>query len=144
MAWYTIYMKTIKIETTISAPIEKVWEYWSTPVHITNWAFASDDWECPHAENDLREGGAFLTRMSAKDGSATFDIIGTYTAVIPHEKIAYTMSDGRIVITSFETSADGAVKVMQEFEMEGENSEELQRNGWQAILDNFKKYTEQN
>lgn len=133
----------IKVETTVSAPIEKVWEYWNEPGHITKWAFASDDWECPHAENDLREGGKSLVRMAAKDGSSSFDIISTYTTVVTNKKIEYTMDDGRTVAIDFEEEGD-SVKIVEEFEMENENSEELQRSGWQAILNNFKKYTESN
>ncbi len=137
-------MNMIRTETTIKVPIEKVWRYWSEPAHITKWTFASDDWECPHAENDLREGGKFLTRMSAKDGSASFDVVGTYTAVIPHEKIEYIMADGRAVSVVFEQADTGSVKVIQGFEPEQENNEEMQRSGWQAILNNFKIYAENN
>lgn len=137
-------MKKIKIEKIVNSTIEKVWEYWNNPQHITRWAFASEDWECPHAENDLKEGGKFLTRMSAKDGSATFDVVGTYTTVIPHEKIEYTMSDDRTVSINFEKINENSVKIVQEFEMENENSEEMQREGWMSILNNFKNYTENN
>jgi uncharacterized protein YndB with AHSA1/START domain len=137
-------MNKIKIEATVNESIDKVWEYWTKPEHITKWAFASDDWECPHAENDLREGGKFLTRMAARDGSSAFDFTGTYTKIIPHEKIEYTMDDGRTVTIDFEKADGEGVKVIEEFEMESENSEELQRTGWQAILDNFKSHTENN
>ena len=137
-------MQKIKIETVVNSNIDKVWEYWTNPDHIIKWAFASDDWECPHAENDLGEGKKFLTRMSDKDGSSSFDVVGTYTTVIPKEKIAYVMDDNRSVVTDFEKAGDNSVKIIQEFEMESENSEELQRNGWQAILDNFKKHVETN
>jgi uncharacterized protein YndB with AHSA1/START domain len=137
-------MNKIKIGTIVSAPIEKVWQYWNEPEHITKWAFASDDWECPHAENDLREGGKSLVRMAAKDGSASFDIVSTYTTVLPNKKIEYTMDDGRTVSIDFEEIGDGSVKITEEFEMEKVNTEELQRSGWQAIMDNFKKYTEEN
>jgi uncharacterized protein YndB with AHSA1/START domain len=131
----------ITIETIVHASMDKVWDSWTNPTHITKWAFASDDWEAPHAENDVREGGKFLTRMAAKDGSAAFDFTGTYTKVIPNELIEYTIADGRTVSAHFEQVGD-SVKIVQEFEMENENSEELQRSGWQAILDNYKKYTE--
>jgi uncharacterized protein YndB with AHSA1/START domain len=137
-------MNKIKVEVTVNCSIDKVWEYWTGPEHITKWAFASDDWECPHAENDLREGGKFLTRMSAKDGSSAFDFTGTYTKIIPHEKIEYTMDDGRTVTIDFEKVDGEGVKISEEFEMESENSEELQRTGWQAILNNFKRHTENN
>ncbi len=135
-------MKKIKIETVVNSPIDKVWDSWTNPKHITKWAFASDDWEAPHAENDARTGGKFLTRMAAKDGSAAFDFTGTYTNVIPNEKIEYTMDDGRTVTADFQKVSDNSVKIVQEFEMEHENSEEKQRGGWQAILENFKNYTE--
>lgn len=136
-------MKTITIETTIKSDIDTVWEYWTNPDHIIKWAFASDDWECPYAENDVQEGGKFLTRMAAKDGSEGFDIVGTYTEVIPKEKLAYTMEDGRTVAIGFNELETGEVQIVQEFEMESTNTEELQRNGWQSILDNFKKHVEQ-
>jgi uncharacterized protein YndB with AHSA1/START domain len=135
-------MKKIKIETTVKADIEKVWIYWNSPEHITKWAFASDDWEAPYAENDVREGGKLLTRMAAKDGSSSFDLVGTYTKVIPKQLIEYTMTDGRIVSVNFEPVDPGMVKIVEEFEMENETSEEMQRNGWQAILENFKKHVE--
>lgn len=135
-------MKKIKVETVIKAGIDEVWECWNEPEHITEWAFASDDWESPYADNELREGGRYVTRMSAKDGSATFDVTGVYKLVTPKTKIESVMDDGRTVSVEFEELADGAVKVMEEFEMESENSEELQRSGWQAILDNFKKHVE--
>lgn len=136
-------MKTITIETIIKSDIDTVWEYWTNPDHIIKWAFASDDWECPYAENDVQEGGKFLTRMAAKDGSEGFDIVGTYTEVIPKEKLAYTMEDGRTVAIGFNELETGEVQIVQEFEMESTNTEELQRNGWQSILDNFKKHVEQ-
>lgn len=131
----------ITITTTVNAPIEKVWEYWTSPEHITQWAFASDDWEAPSAENDVRLGGTFKTVMAAKDGSASFDFGGSYTAVTEHELIEYDMDDKRHVKTEF-IESDGEVKIVQTFDPEQENSEELQRNGWQAILDNFKKHVD--
>ncbi len=137
-------MKTIHVETIVHSPVEKVWEYWNTPAHITKWAFATDDWEAPHAENDLREGGKFMTRMSAKDGSVSFDFTGAYTTVVPYEKIEYTMDDGRTVSIVFEKIDESTTKLIEVFEMESENPEEMQRGGWQAILENFKKYTESN
>lgn len=133
----------ITIEATINAPIEKVWSYWTTPDHITKWNAASDDWHTPKATNDLTVGGRFTSRMEAKDGSFGFDFGGNYTEVETHKKIAYTLDDDRTVSITFTPTADG-VKVVERFEAETQNSEELQRNGWQAILDNFKKYTEGN
>ncbi|NMB70372.1 polyketide cyclase [candidate division WWE3 bacterium] len=131
----------ITIQTNISAPISKVWDLWNKPEHITNWAFASDDWEAPSAENDLRVGGRFKTVMAAKDNSQSFDFEGVYTVVKEHSLIEYDMSDGRHVKIEFEETPVG-VKITQNFDPESENSEELQRAGWQAILDNFKIYVE--
>lgn len=133
--------KSITIETTVNAPIEKVWAYWNEPEHITQWAFASDDWEAPSAENDIRTGGKFKTVMAAKDKSSSFDFTGVYTNVVPNELIEYDMEGGRHVKTEFSVVPEG-VKIVETFEMENENSEEKQREGWQAILNNFKKYTE--
>ena len=131
----------LTVQVTVNAPIAKVWESWSKPEHITKWAFASDDWEAPSAENDLRTGGTFKTAMAAKDKSAAFDFGGTYTAVKKHELIEYDMDDKRHVKTVFEEMPDG-VQITQTFDPEDENTPEFQKAGWQAILDNFKKYTE--
>lgn len=131
----------IEVKETIHAPIEKVWNYYTDPDHITQWAFASDDWEAPHAENDVSVGGKFLTRMAAKDKSAEFDFTGTYTAVREHELLAYTLEDGRTVTVHFEPSDDG-VLITTVFEMETENPKDMQQEGWQAILTNFKKHVE--
>lgn len=133
----------ITVESIVNAPIEKVWEYWNAPGHITRWAFASDDWCAPTAENDVRPGGTFKTRMEAKDKSQGFDFAGTYTEVVPNERIAYDMDDGRHVAIAFTQTPEG-VRITETFDPESENSEELQRSGWQAILDNFKKYVESN
>lgn len=133
----------ITIEATINAPIEKVWEYWTKPEHITKWAFASDDWHAPSADNDVRAGGKFKTRMESKDGTQGFDFGGTYTTVEEHRTIEYTMDDGRKVSAKFSSEGD-STKVVQSFDPENENSEEVQREGWQAILNNFKKYVENN
>lgn len=132
---------SITVETVVHAPIGTVWEYWTKPEHITKWAFASDDWEAPEAENDLRVGGKFKIVMAAKDKSAQFDFTGTYSAVEEHKHIAYDMDDGRQVKVTFEQIPDG-VRVTETFDPEHENPEEMQRAGWQAILDNFKKYVE--
>lgn len=134
-------MGKIIITTTVNAPIETVWDCWVAPEHITGWAFASDDWECPKAENDVRVGGKSLTTMAAKDGSASFDIVSTYTMVEPQKHIAYTMDDGREVVIDF-VETDAGVKITEAFDSESENSEDMQRQGWQAILDNFRKYVE--
>lgn len=133
----------ITVETIVKANRSKVWQYWNDPVHIMQWAFASDDWECPSAENDLRVGGSFSTKMAAKDKSSAFDFGGTYTAVVPEEKIEYTMGEGgRKVSIAFEKIDDNATKIIETFEPEKQNSEEMQRNGWQSILNNFKKHVE--
>ncbi len=134
---------SITVESNVNAPVEKVWEMWSEPKHIVNWNSAIDTWHTPHAENDLRVGGKFLARMEAKDGSMGFDFGGTYDEVVHHKRIAYTMSDGRKVEIDFQPNGS-QTKVIETFDAETENSIELQRDGWQAILDNFKKYTESN
>lgn len=133
--------KPIVIETVVRAPMEQVWECWNKPESIKNWAFASDDWEAPEAENDLRVGGKFKTVMAAKDRSASFDFSGKYSVIEEHGRIEYTMEDGRHVKVAFEKIPEG-VRVIETFDPENENPEEVQRAGWQAILDNFKKYTE--
>lgn len=131
----------ITVQTTINKPTAKVWEYWNKPEHITGWAFASDEWEAPEAENDLRVDGKFKTVMAAKDGSSSFDFTSTYTKVIENKLIEYTMEDGRKVKVEFIEVPDGT-QVIESFDPEDENSEEVQREGWQAILENFKKYSE--
>lgn len=133
----------ITVQTRINAPLSQVWDYWNKSQHITKWAFASDDWEAPSATNDLRIDGKFTTVMAAKDKSASFNFSGTYTAVKEKELIEYDMDDGRHVKVTFETIPEG-VKVTETFDPESENPEEMQRAGWQAILDNFKKYVEKN
>lgn len=132
----------ITVEATILAPVEKVWELWTTPHHIMKWNNASEDWHTPHAENDLRVGGRFVSRMAAKDGSMSFDFGGTYDQVKTNELIAYTMDDGRKTSVVF-TKKGNQTYVSETFDAEGENSIEMQRAGWQAILNNFKKYAEQ-
>jgi uncharacterized protein YndB with AHSA1/START domain len=132
---------TITVQTTVNAPVEKVWTCWTDPEHITKWSYAIDAWHAPRAENDLREGGKFTTRMEAKDGSMGFDFGGTYTAVKENELIAYTMGDDRKVKITFEADGD-KTHVTESFEAESTNPVEMQKGGWQAILDNFKKYAE--
>lgn len=138
---YMEKLEPITVETVINAPVEKVWDYWTRPEHITKWCFASDDWEAPFAENDVRVEGRFKTRMSAKDKSAGFDFTGIYTNVIMNEQIEYDMSDGRHVKITFDEIPEG-VKVTEAFDPETENPAEMQQQGWQAILDNFKGYCE--
>ena len=134
-------VKTIKIQAVVRAPVENVWEYYTTPEHITQWNYASEDWHTPRARHDLIPGGEFHIQMEAKDGSAGFDFWGTYTAVIPNEFIAYTLGDGRNATVLF--IANGNETLMEiTFDPENSNPIEMQRNGWQAILDNFKTYAE--
>jgi uncharacterized protein YndB with AHSA1/START domain len=133
----------ITVENTINAPVEKVWEFWTKPEHIIKWCNASDDWHTPRAENDLKVGGKFASRMEAKDGSMGFDFGGVYDAVRTNEYIEYTMSDDRKVKINFSVQ-ENKTKVVESFEAENTHSIEMQQGGWQAILDNFKKYTEAN
>lgn len=139
-------MQKIHVEIIVHADIEKVWKHWNDPESIKGWAFASDTWECPHAENDLRVDGRFLTRMSAKDGSESFDFTGTYTEVEELKSIKYIMdkADGeekhRECDITFIKLENGDTKIIEEFSPEETNSEELQKAGWSAILENFKKY----
>jgi uncharacterized protein YndB with AHSA1/START domain len=139
----TMTKKAITIQATVNAPIEKVWMYWNEPNHITKWAFASPDWHAPKAENDLRVDGKFSTTMAAKDGSFSFDFGGIYTRVEKHKTIEYTIADGRKVKINF-TAEENQTKVVETFDAENENPEDMQRDGWQAILNNFKSYTENN
>ncbi|GFN32924.1 SRPBCC family protein [Paenibacillus xylaniclasticus] len=132
---------TLTVETSVNAPVERVWSCWTEPQHITKWSFASEDWHAPRAENDLRAGGKFLTRMEAKDGSFGFDFSGEYDEVRTNEHIAYTLDDGRKVTIDF-ISQGGETKVVESFEAESENPVEMQQAGWQSFLDNFKKYCE--
>jgi len=131
----------ITVETIINKPVDLVWEYWTAPEHIQNWNNASDDWHTPHAKNDLRDGGDFIIRMESKDGTMGFDFGGTYDHVIIHETINYTMGDGRKVLVNFD-GENNVTKITETFDPEKENPAEMQRAGWQAILDNFKKYCE--
>lgn len=131
----------ITVAVHVHAPIEKAWKDFTDPEAIKAWNAASDDWHTTAVANDLREGGTFSSRMEAKDKSAGFDFAGTYTQVIPHERIAYTMGDERKVAVTF-TSEGNATRVTETFDPETENSIDMQRSGWQAILDNFKRYVE--
>lgn len=131
----------ITVISIVDAPVDKAWKTWTTPESITQWNHASDDWHCPRAENDLREGGRFTYRMEAKDGSMGFDFSGTYTKIIPNEVIAYKMDDGRIAQVLF-SETDGATILAETFEAENQNPIDLQQQGWQAILENFKRLAE--
>ena len=131
---------TVKVD--VNAPVTKVWQFWTEPEHIVHWNNASDDWHTPKTENDLRVGGSFTSLMAAKDGSVSFDFSGTYTDVEEHKKIAYELGDGRKVDITF-ADYGGRTEVEETFDAEQTHPAEMQQQGWQAILNNFKKYTEE-
>ena len=133
----------VTVKTTVNAPIDKVWKYWTEPEHIQKWNQASADWHTPKATNNLMVGGSFSSTMAAKDGSMSFDFNGSYTQVDENKFIAYTIADGRRVTISFAKQIEG-VEIVEIFEAESMNSVEMQEAGWQAILDSFKNYTESN
>lgn len=137
----TLEKTVITVGAEINAPVEKVWEFWTDPKHIVRWNNASDDWHTPKAENDLRVGGKFLSRMEARDGSMGFDFIGVYSKVEPLRQIEYTLEDDRTVQISFAADGDKTM-VTETFEAEQENTLELQQFGWQSIVNNFKRYVE--
>lgn len=148
--WYLYNKNTMEAEETnaisikaiVTAPIAKVWEFWNNPEHIKEWAFASPEWHVPNAENDLRKGGKFSTTMAAKDGSMSFDLSGTYITVEEHKLIEYVLGDGRKVKILFESDGD-KTEVTETFDPEKTNPVEMQKGGWLAILNNFKRYTEE-
>ena len=131
----------ITVRVSVNAPMETAWEKWTHPDDILKWNNASDDWHTIKAENDLQTGGNFLYRMEAKDGSFGFDFAGVYTLIIPKEIIEYTIADGRKVSVSFATENNQCV-ITEIFESENTHPREIQEQGWQSILNNFKKYTE--
>lgn len=131
----------ITVQVSIAAPVEKVWEYFSDPVHIVKWNSASEDWHTPFAEADLKVGGGFNYRMEAKDGSMGFDLRGTYVIVEVNKQLAYYLEDGRDVNVVFTSTPEG-VDLVEQFEAENQNSLELQQYGWQSILESFKRYVE--
>ena len=131
----------ISIETVVNADLNKVWNAWNNPADIKTWNTAQDDWHTTRSTVDLREGGKFSSRMEAKDGSAGFDFEGTYTRVVPNKRIESRMGDGREIVVEFAKQGDG-VLVKETFDAENENPPELQRQGWQAILDNFRRHVE--
>jgi uncharacterized protein YndB with AHSA1/START domain len=133
--------KMITVEATINVPVVKVWRCWTEPQHITEWNNASEDWHTPRAKNDLKVGGRFSFYMEAKDGSAGFDFNGVYDQVKPNALIAYTIEGGRKVVINF-SEKDGQTNIIETFEAENINPIEMQKNGWQAILNNFKEYVE--
>src|SRR5690606_4394284 len=131
----------ITIQTDVNLPVATVWNYWTSPEHIVNWNNASDDWHTPYADNDVRVNGKFKSTMAARDGSASFDFEGVYTEVKEDELNAYRMSDGREVRVTF-SEEGGATRVVETFDPEDMNSADMQKAGWQSILDNFRRYAE--
>lgn len=131
----------ITVETRVNAPLAKIWNAWNTPGDIMQWNTADPSWHCPSSENELKVGGKFKHRMEAKDGSFGFDFEGSYTKVELHKEITYTMTDGRKATTLF-SEEDGASYIKTTFDAETENDPEFQKQGWQAILNNFVKYVE--
>jgi uncharacterized protein YndB with AHSA1/START domain len=131
----------IKIQNEIHASLENAWNAYTQPQHIVNWNFASDDWHCPQAEVELKPGGTYKARMEAKDGSFGFDFIATFDYIEPQNKIQYHLDDGRKVETIWETKEDSVI-ITTYFEPENQNPIEMQQEGWQAILNNYKKYVE--
>lgn len=131
----------ITVETIVKAKLSQVWDAWNNPADIKQWNTAQDDWHTTRSTVDLREGGKFMSRMEARDGSGGFDFEGTYTRIVPHKAIEYRMSDGREVEVEF-VERGGGVLVKETFDPETENPPELQRQGWQAILDNFGRHVE--
>lgn len=135
--------ETITLQITVVAPLATAWEYWTNPQFIVQWNFADPSWHCPAATNDLRPGGSFNYRMAARDGSFAFDFEGIYDAVETSHLIVYHLADGRNVRISFEQTAEGEVQVTQTFDAETENPLDMQREGWLAIMKNYKKLVEQ-
>jgi uncharacterized protein YndB with AHSA1/START domain len=131
----------ITVQTAVKGALDRVWDAWNNPEDIKRWNAASDDWHTPRSSVDLREGGKFSARMEAKDGSVGFDFEGTYTRIVPRKLVEYRMSDGREVKVEFSEEA-GRVLVRETFDAESQNPSEVQRQGWQAILDNFARYVE--
>ena len=132
----------IEIESKINAKLDQVWEYWTKPEHITKWNKASEDWLCPNAENNLKEGGKFKYRMESEDGKVGFDFAGTYKEVKEKEKLTYELEDGRNAEVTF-SEEDGTVMIKKTLDTEDENSVEQQEQGWKSILESFKTYTEE-
>lgn len=139
-----LHTEKITINATINKGTSHVWEYWTNPMHITKWNFATAEWHAPFAENDLKVGGKFKSRMEAVDGSMGFDFEGVYDEVVYHKSIAYSLGDGRKVKITFNQIDENTTEVVQTFDAETENPIEMQQAGWQAILNNFKHYTENN
>ncbi len=134
-------MEKIIIKTTVQAPLETIWDCWTRVEHIAGWAFASDEWGAEGISNNLEVGGHFSSRMFAKDGSFEFIFSGTYNEVVKHARLDYNLDDGRQVVVEF-TETPAGIQITEQFEPEAENPIDMQRDGWQAYLDNFKKYVE--
>lgn len=135
-------MEPIKIDITILKTVEKVWEYFNDPKHVTHWNFAHETWKCPKAESDFCEGGKFNYRMEAKDGSFGFDYTGTFDEIVPKKLVKYHLDDGRKVEVHFNKVDENTTEVVEIFEPEKSSSVEMQRDGWYGILNNFHKYAE--
>lgn len=135
-------MQKLTVTTEINKPINEVWIFFNDPKHIINWNFAHESWECPSAKNDLNVRGKLEVRMQAKDGSFGFDMVGIYDEVLKNEIIKYHFEDGRNIEVIFEKLSDNKTKVTENFDPENQNPFDFQKDGWQAILDNFKKYAE--
>lgn len=135
-------MEAITVKSSVNAGLDKVWDYYNEPAHVQQWNAAHESWHCPKAENDLREGGRFSYRMEARDGSFGFDFGGVYDSVKPKESFSYTMDDQRKVVVSFIPEGEAQTNVVVMFDPEAQNPAEMQEQGWQAILDNFKNYAE--
>jgi uncharacterized protein YndB with AHSA1/START domain len=134
----------ISVNTTIkNKTIAQVWDYFTNPKHVINWNYAGDDWHCPKAENDLGVGKSFNYTMAAKNGERSFDFTGIYTEIEPLSKISYILADDRKIFVTF-TETENGIELVEKFDPETENSEEMQQTGWQMILKNFKKYIESN
>lgn len=139
----TAETQSITVETLVNAPVEKAWRFFSEPEHIKQWAFASEDWHAPYADNDLRKDGKFKTTMAAKDGSFSFDFEGVYTKVVPNKTFEYAMADGRKVKVDFESDGNNT-RIRETFDPETQNPIDMQRAGWQAILENYRRHVESN
>lgn len=137
----TAETQSITVETLVNAPVENAWKVFSEPEHIRQWAFASNDWHAPYADNDLRKDGKFKTTMAAKDGSFSFDFEGVYTSVIPNKSFEYVIADGRTVRVEFIQEGNGT-RIRETFDPENQNPIDMQRAGWQAILENYRKHVE--
>ena len=135
-------MNQLTVTTEINKPINEAWNFFNNPKHIVNWNFAHESWECPLAKNDLKVGGKLEVRMQAKDGSFGFDLVGIYDEIVENELIKYHFEDGRNIEIIFEKLSDNKTKVTENFHPENMNPLDFQKDGWQAILDNFKKYSE--